>query len=819
MYSQIVQPQPSQLPELQYHISGSQTLYADSRKIQVNDVFIACQGEYADGRNYIQSAIEKGASFVFWEEDGTFQWQPEWTVPNQPIADLHQRAGILANAVYGNVSGSLNILGVTGTNGKTSITQWLAQAMDILENNPSCAIIGTVGNGFFGQLQATTHTTPDPVSVQTLLRQFKNAGAKHIAMEVSSHGLDQFRVNGVPFRTAIFTNLTRDHLDYHNSMAEYGATKARLFHWQGLEHAIINADDAFGAQLIQELKQAQSSGSLKPLNIYSYGFNEQADIQIVEFIANTQGMKIGLKTPWGNGTAQTRLLGRFNAQNFAAALGALCVSGFEFQAALNALAQIRPATGRMDCIISENKPLVVVDYAHTPDALEKALTTLREIQTPNSQLWCVFGCGGNRDRGKRPLMGEVAAKLADKVVITSDNPRMEEPDAIISDILPAVANPALVEVDRKLAIEQAIIQAQPTDIVLIAGKGHETYQDIQGVKQHFSDFEVAEKALVNYETYLQPNCLPIKRWQNYSLQLWRLRSCGMNIQNPQRAIHYLKRIGYYRLSGYFHVFRQWDNKNNQLLESFVEGSDFELVLSLYLFDKKLRLLAMDALERIEMAVRADIAYCLGAYHPLAHKEKKYLHGNFTKKNQPKTGKTRHQEWLERYEELEHKAKRRRLEFVEHNLQKYGCLPIWVACNLWDFGAMSRLYEGMRYDDKNRIAIKYHAINGESFSKWLIALNEIRNIVAHHDRLWNIRLTHTASPIHQDEFWKRLDNTRPFFYFCIMKQMLDVLSPNSMWHKRFCDLLKEFPQTSLPKIHLKRFGLLEDFEEWKLWQTK
>ena len=491
MFSQIAAPKNSQLPELRCHISGSQTLHADSRKIEPNDVFIACQGEYADGRLYIQSAIENGASFVFWEDDGTFQWQPEWTVPNQPISDLRERAGMVAAKAYGNVSGSLNIIGVTGTNGKTSITQWLAQSIDILENKKSCAIIGTVGNGFFGELQETTHTTPDPVSVQTLLRQFKQLGANHIAMEVSSHGLHQYRVNGVPFKTAIFTNLTRDHLDYHNSMEEYGATKARLFHWQGLENAIINSDDEFGGRLILQLKQ-QYAGSLK---VYSYGFNENADIRITEFIANTQGMKIGLQTPWGNGAAQTRLLGRFNAQNFAAAIGALCVSGFEFQAALNALAQIRPATGRMDCIINENKPLVVVDYAHTPDALEKALTTLREIQAPDSKLWCVFGCGGNRDRGKRPLMGAVAAQYSDCPVVTSDNPRMEDPNAIIADILPAVPNAVLVQVDRQTAIEQTIAQAAPQDIVLIAGKGHETYQDVQGVKHHFSDFEIAQLAL------------------------------------------------------------------------------------------------------------------------------------------------------------------------------------------------------------------------------------------------------------------------------------------------------------------------------------
>ena len=490
MFSQKAAPAHPNLPALQCSVSDRQMLHSDSRKIQPNDVFIACQGEYADGRDYIADAIANGASFVYWDDDGAFQWQPQWRVPNQGISELKQRAGMVAAQAYNNFSGCLNAIGVTGTNGKTSITQWLAQAIDDLEHAPSCAIIGTVGNGFFGKLQATTHTTPDPVAVQTLIHQFKQQGAKHIAMEVSSHGLAQYRVNGVPFRTAVFTNLTRDHLDYHGNMAEYGATKARLFYWQGLQNAIINSDDPFGAALAAELKRDQ--GSLKT---YTYGFNEQADIRITHFATSHQGMSISLATPWGNGSAQTQLLGRFNAQNFAAALGVLCATGYGFQAALTALSRIRPATGRMDCIIQPNKPLVVVDYAHTPDALEKALTTLREIRQPESQLWCVFGCGGDRDRGKRPLMGAVASQFADRVVVTSDNPRTEQPQAIIADILPAVPQPALVEPDRKAAIEQTIAQAQAQDIVLIAGKGHETYQDVQGVKHHFSDFEVAQGAL------------------------------------------------------------------------------------------------------------------------------------------------------------------------------------------------------------------------------------------------------------------------------------------------------------------------------------
>lgn len=463
-------------------------LRMDSRLVQPGDVFVACQGEYADGRNYIPAAIANGAAMVFWDSGDGFAWRPEWQIANLGVPHLKQNAGLLAAKLYGNFSGSLSCWGVTGTNGKTSISQWLAQAADLL--GTPCAIIGTVGNGFWGRLEETTHTTPNPVRVQTLLHQFKQQGAKAVAMEVSSHGLDQNRVVGTPFSSAIFTNLTRDHLDYHGSMAAYGASKAKLFYWQSLQHAIINTDDEFGRELAAGLRADRPN-----LNVYGYGFNEQADIRITRFAASAQGMQVAFDTPWGSGEIHSRLLGRFNAQNLAACVGLLCAEGYALPDVLRVLAQIRPATGRMDCISRAGRPLVVVDYAHTPDALEKALATLREIKPQGANLWCVFGCGGNRDRGKRPLMGSAAAQGADKVVITSDNPRMEEPQDIIADILPAVPQPELVEADRRVAIQTAIRRAAPQDIVLIAGKGHETYQDVQGEKHHFSDFEIAEAAL------------------------------------------------------------------------------------------------------------------------------------------------------------------------------------------------------------------------------------------------------------------------------------------------------------------------------------
>lgn len=488
MFSELVPLAETDLPALLRENAAGRLLHSDSRQIKEGDIFIACQGEYTDGRSYIPAAIANGAAFVFWDDDGRFAWNPEWHVPNQGIKDLKHRAGILAAEVYGNVSDGLKVWGVTGTNGKTSITQWLAQAADLL--GEPCAIIGTVGNGFWGKLEETSHTTPDPVTVQTLLHQFKKQGAAVAAMEVSSHGLDQSRVNGVPFQTAVFTNLTRDHLDYHGTMQAYGDIKARLFYWQSLQHAVINVDDEYGTALAGRLKQDKPE-----LAVYGYGFHTAADIRIADFQASSDGMSVVLDTPWGKGRCNSRLLGRFNAQNLAACVGVLCANGYPLDTVLQVLTQIRPATGRMDCIMNSGKPLVVVDYAHTPDALEKALSTLREIKPKNAVLWCVFGCGGNRDRGKRPLMGAVAVAGADKVVVTSDNPRMENPQDIINDILPAVTHPEKIEADRKAAIEYTVSHAAADDIILIAGKGHETYQDMQGVKHHFSDFEIAQNAL------------------------------------------------------------------------------------------------------------------------------------------------------------------------------------------------------------------------------------------------------------------------------------------------------------------------------------
>ncbi|OBU87783.1 UDP-N-acetylmuramoyl-L-alanyl-D-glutamate--2,6-diaminopimelate ligase [Chromobacterium subtsugae] len=459
---------------------------ADSRRVLPGDVFLACRGEFADGRDFIAAALEKGAAAVLWDDADGFAWNPAWQVPNLAVPNLRERAGIVAAHVLGEPARDLTVVGITGTNGKTSISHWLAQAFSLLGRK--AALIGTVGNGFYGQLTETTHTTPDPVTVQQKLAEYRRQGAHVVTMEVSSHGLDQFRVNGVAFATAVFTNLTRDHLDYHGSMQAYGESKKKLFFWEGLKQAVINADDAFGRQLAAEIDP-------KITQVVTYGL-EQGDVRPLALAATLEGLQMTVTTPWGVTDVRTGLVGRFNAANLLACLATLCVNGVSLQDAAAVMARIQPARGRMQSIGGTHEPLVVIDYAHTPDALEKALATLGEIRPAGGRLFCVFGCGGDRDPGKRPMMGAIAEKHADVAVLTSDNPRSEDPQAIIRDVLAGMdAARAHVEADREAAIHWAVSQAKVGDVVLIAGKGHEEYQDVAGAKRPFSDFRVAEEAL------------------------------------------------------------------------------------------------------------------------------------------------------------------------------------------------------------------------------------------------------------------------------------------------------------------------------------
>lgn len=468
------------LPSLDVnHFTG---ITSDSRQVKAGNLFLAYPGEQADGRCFIEQAIAQGATGVLWELEG-FDWNPAWSVLNQPVSGLRQQASQVAGEFYGHPSRTLWMIGVTGTNGKTSCSHWLAQAFNALQRK--AVVIGTLGNGFPGALSVAVNTTPDPIHLQAMLADYLQADAEVAAMEVSSHGLDQGRVSGVAFKVAVLTNLTRDHLDYHGDMASYADAKRKLFNVDGLQMAILNQDDAFGRGLLSELKSRDQP-------VLSYGLSG-GDVRGHDLYFDADGLHMQVQTPQGAATVHAKLVGRFNASNLLAVLATLLASGVELQDAVRVLADIRPAPGRMQQLGGGDQPLVVVDYAHTPDALEKALLALRE--QAKAELVCVFGCGGDRDKGKRPLMAEVASRLADKVVVTSDNPRSEEPAAIINEVVKGLHGLAQVEPDRERAIAQAIKSAQAGDVVLIAGKGHEDYQEIAGVRYPFNDAAVAASAL------------------------------------------------------------------------------------------------------------------------------------------------------------------------------------------------------------------------------------------------------------------------------------------------------------------------------------
>ena len=436
----------------------------------------------ADGRKYIAQAVAQGAAAVLWERDG-YQWDAAWQIPNLPVKGLREQAGMIADEFYGHPSLKLWIAGVTGTNGKTSCSHWLAQAMTRLGRKTAC--IGTIGNGFPGALAETINTTPDPITLHGMLADYLAQGAAGVAMEVSSHGLVQGRVSGMHFDVAVFTNLSREHLDYHGDMQAYGDAKRRLFSWPELHAAVVNVDDAYGRQLAAEL----SGDGVRTM---TYGL-QAGEVRGCNLRLSAAGLAMDVETPEGNARLESRVLGRFNAYNLLAVLATLLVSGVALQDAVRVLGETEPVAGRMQRLGGGQAPLVVIDYAHTPDALEKVLVALRE-QTAG-QLLCVFGCGGNRDKGKRPLMGEISSRLADGVIVTSDNPRNEDPAAIIADIVAGMGGNYHVEVDRAAAIDMAVSRAHAGDVVLIAGKGHEDYQDVAGVRLPFSDVEVARRAL------------------------------------------------------------------------------------------------------------------------------------------------------------------------------------------------------------------------------------------------------------------------------------------------------------------------------------
>jgi len=461
-----------------------EALSSDSRRCAAGVAFLAYPGEKADGRGHIADAIGRGASAVLWESEG-FAWRSEWRVPNVGVRDLKARAGGLAHEFYGRPSDRLWVCGVTGTNGKTSCSQWIAAALAARATR--AAVIGTLGNGFPGALVDSPNTTPDALEIHRLLGQFLNEGASAVAMEVSSHGLAQGRVHGVAFDCALFTNLSHDHLDYHGSMEAYAQAKAKLFDTPGLACAVLNLDDVVGVRLAQRLEGSR---------VRVIGFSISGARNGGEYLAATRvgHGEMELESSWGRATAKVNQLGRFNMANALGVLGCLIAYGIGFEDAVAMLSSLPAVPGRMQQV--GERPLVVVDYAHTPDALEKVLQALRPVAAQRGgRLVAVFGAGGDRDPAKRPAMGAVVSRLADRAVVTSDNPRSEDPMKIIQAIRAGISGDCEVEPDRARAIEAAIAQASDADVVLIAGKGHETYQEIAGRRYAFSDVAVAREAL------------------------------------------------------------------------------------------------------------------------------------------------------------------------------------------------------------------------------------------------------------------------------------------------------------------------------------
>ncbi|MFC5458473.1 UDP-N-acetylmuramoyl-L-alanyl-D-glutamate--2,6-diaminopimelate ligase [Massilia niabensis] len=486
-------------------------LVSDSRQVAPGDVFFAYPGDTADGRRFIPAAVAAGAAAVVYDPLG-FDWDAALTVPHLAVPDLKPQAGTIAHACLGQPDADMFTVGVTGTNGKTSCAFWLGQAFAKL--GETAAVIGTLGVGMFkGRLDAefieTGYTTPDAVLLASRLAAVREAGARNLAIEVSSIGLEQGRTAGMHFDVAIFTNLTRDHLDFHGDMASYEAAKAKLFAWPDLKHAVINLDDPAGARLVAQLRDKAGAGLSSGLAITGYTLHDAATQPAMDGVtilratnkrSRPAGSEFQLESMFGSALVKTQLVGHFNISNALAVLGALLAKGVELKRAVEAIEALVPAPGRMQQVGGQDAPMVVIDYAHTPDALEKTLDALRQVADErHGQLWCVFGCGGDRDPGKRPQMGAIA-QMADQVIVTSDNPRSEEPGAIINQVV-AGMNPEhprsrfqTIE-DRATAILSSVKNAGKQDVILLAGKGHEPYQEIKGKKMPFSDADHATLAL------------------------------------------------------------------------------------------------------------------------------------------------------------------------------------------------------------------------------------------------------------------------------------------------------------------------------------
>jgi UDP-N-acetylmuramoyl-L-alanyl-D-glutamate--2,6-diaminopimelate ligase len=494
-------------------------LTSDSRKVRPGDGFVAYAGQTSDGRNYIGQAISAGARAIVFDADQSTQGQPSIVASEKQFAvtGLKSEAGVLAACFYDHPSAAMQVVALTGTNGKTSCSQWVSQGL--ANSKAPCGVVGTLGQGMVTGngdtvLESFGLTTPDAVALQAMFARFKDSGCRYVAIEASSIGLAQSRLSGTSIDIAVFTNLTQDHLDFHGSFEAYGQAKAALFAWPSLKAAVVNLDDAASELMLAKLSSSAANAALTvgytvqypSIALLPQKLNVDKTLVARNLSFENQGVAFDLVSAWGNARVQLKLHGLFNVSNALAVLATWLVLALPLEQAIEKLQALESVPGRLQRVKvpsfkAPEMPVVFVDYAHTADALEKTLIALRALASSRGgKLWCVFGAGGDRDKTKRPMMAKAAAKNADLVVLTSDNPRSEDPQAIIRDITAgfAAADSAKVrtEPDRASAIAQALRDAGASDVVLIAGKGHETYQEVAGVKLPFSDVTHAEQALL-----------------------------------------------------------------------------------------------------------------------------------------------------------------------------------------------------------------------------------------------------------------------------------------------------------------------------------
>ena len=469
-------------------------LSLDSRTVDKGFAFVALAKDNKLRHQHIEQALSAGCQIVLFDESLALSEQEHSLMESRQaqaiaVRNLADKTGEIAARFYGHPSLALTVIAVTGTNGKTSVSQFIAQCLENLDQ--ACGVIGTLGVGRVGDLLNTGMTTPDPVSLQKMLAEFCQQSIPFVVLEASSHALEQGRLNSVAIDVAVLTNLSRDHLDYHADLVSYAAAKKRLFDFQSIKSAIINSDDSFGKTLIEALAVRKGVKTL------TYGHDKSSLVSAQDVKARLSGLTFSLNTHSKVVSIKSKLLGQFNVDNLLATAACLLVLDIDLNDVVKSLSQCEAVEGRMQSYSAKDKALFVIDYAHTPDALLQALVSLQNHVPAGGKLWCVFGCGGDRDAGKRSLMGETAEANADKIILTADNPRSEDNKSIVADILKGMhqKNDIYIEHDRQLAIDYAASHASSNDIVLVAGKGHELYQEIAGVKTSFSDKQAVLKAL------------------------------------------------------------------------------------------------------------------------------------------------------------------------------------------------------------------------------------------------------------------------------------------------------------------------------------